>query len=227
MIHFFWIATWSYLGRRVQLSRRMDQAALEVAASRQAAETAIAQVECCRMPRHSLVFLFQKGPSDPSRWYQNISERYQVIDRFDAIWACFYGAKVAALRAELASIIGQNGEEVKPKTVAEDHQDRAETRNPRENLVASDCQYDCHSRVNLFFFAYGHERLATGRSSYLIWWRAVMVRWCKRRLQSWWVPLSIVLSCCNVTWFCLNLLLDSAAFWLTFCCWNYSQSRPW
>jgi len=35
---------------------------------------------------------------------------------------------VAALRAELASIIGQNGEEVKPKTVAEDHQDRAETR---------------------------------------------------------------------------------------------------
>jgi len=59
---------------RVQLSRRMDQAALEVAASRQAAETAIAQV--------------------------------------------------AALRAELASIIGQNGEEVKPKTVAEDHQAR-------------------------------------------------------------------------------------------------------
>lgn len=34
------------LARRVQLSRRMDQAALEVAASRQAAETAIAQVQC-------------------------------------------------------------------------------------------------------------------------------------------------------------------------------------
>ena len=98
------------LARRVQFSRRMDQAALEVAASRQAAETAIAQVECCRMPCHSFVFLFQKGPI--GRWYQNIPERFQVIDRFDMIWAFFEDVKVAALRAELASIIGQNGEEV-------------------------------------------------------------------------------------------------------------------
>eukprot|EP00435_Cladocopium_sp_Y103_P009976 s784_g2.t1 len=55
---------------RVQLSRRLDQAAIDVAASRQAAETATAQV--------------------------------------------------AALRAELAAIIGQNGEEVKQKFAAED-----------------------------------------------------------------------------------------------------------
>lgn len=107
-------------------------------------------------------------------------------------------------------------------------------RPPGQSLTEIHGKILLHPIVNMIvirwstcFFAYGHERLATGRSSYLIWWRAVMVRWCKRRLQSWWVPLSIVLSCCNVTWFWLNLLLDSAAFWLSICCWNYSQSRLW
>ena len=179
MIHFFWIATWSYLGRRVQLSRRMDQAALEVAASRQAAETAIAQVEYCRMPRHSFVFLFQKGPSDPSRWYQNISERYQVIDRFDAIWACFYGAKVAALRAELASIIGQNwrGGQAKDSSRRPPGQSRNTNSTGKSCCIGLSIWLSFEGQLVFFLrmamtrnSSSNSERLATGRSSYLIWW---------------------------------------------------------